>query len=118
MTFQRVFEGRTSRGEILGLFLALLELVRQKKILASQDHSFGTIHILLNPNPPADGEQAEGGEDQPLADRPRAAPAPAAAEATSTAPAPGDGAGTYGPEGPRGPGGSDDAGREPSEAGA
>ncbi len=54
MTFTRIFEGRTARGEIVGLFLALLELVRQKKILAIQDSNFATINITVNANVPQD----------------------------------------------------------------
>jgi len=53
MTFRQVFAGRTIRTEIVGLFLALLELMRQRKILAIQDANFGEIQIHLNPNPPA-----------------------------------------------------------------
>ena len=45
MSFRQIFEGRTNRGEIVGLFLALLELVRQKKIVAVQDANFGDIQI-------------------------------------------------------------------------
>ena len=52
MTFRRVFEGRTVRGEIVGLFLAMLELVRQERILIRQGKNFGEIRVHLNPNPP------------------------------------------------------------------
>lgn len=52
MTFEKVFEGRTVRSEIVGLFLALLELVRQKRVFALQDANFGQIMIQPNPNPP------------------------------------------------------------------
>ncbi|MFB3890471.1 MAG: ScpA family protein [Phycisphaerae bacterium] len=55
MTFARVFEGRTLRSEIIGLFIALLELVRQKKVLVVQDANFGQISIAANPDAPADG---------------------------------------------------------------
>ena len=47
LTFQQVFEGRSLRSEIVGLFLALLELVRQKKVRAAQDTNFGQIVIAL-----------------------------------------------------------------------
>ena len=50
LAFCQVFEGRT-RGEMVGLFLAMLELVRLKKILAIQEQDFGEIHICVNPNP-------------------------------------------------------------------
>ena len=52
LSFRRLFEGRTTRSEMVGLFLALLELVRQKRILASQDVNYGDIHVHLNPDPP------------------------------------------------------------------
>jgi len=57
MTFGRIFEGRTVRSEIVGLFLALLELIRQKRIFASQEGNFGEIHVQLNPNPPSEEEE-------------------------------------------------------------
>ena len=56
MSFERIFEGRTLRSEIVGLFLALLELVRLKKIFATQERNFGEIHVHVNPNPPTPEE--------------------------------------------------------------
>ena len=56
MTFEVVFEGRTDRGEIVGLFLAMLELIRRRWVLARQDRNFGEIRIELNPDPPAEDE--------------------------------------------------------------
>lgn len=48
-TFEDVFAGRT-RAEMIGLFLALLELIRRRRVRASQDHPFGPILIhLLDP---------------------------------------------------------------------
>ena len=55
VTFARIFEGRTARAEIVGLFMALLELVRVGKVLVGQDRNFGRIRVLLNPQPPAEG---------------------------------------------------------------
>jgi segregation and condensation protein A len=52
MTFQKIFEGRTVRSEIVGLFLAMLELVRQERVFAKQGKNFGEILVHLNPNPP------------------------------------------------------------------
>ncbi len=60
MTFRRIFEGRTRRSEMIGLFLAILELVRLKKIHARQDANFGEIFVELNTNPPAPTEGVEG----------------------------------------------------------
>jgi hypothetical protein len=57
MTFRRIFEGRTERDQLLGLFLAILELVRLKKILARQERNFGEIHVHLNPDAPADSRE-------------------------------------------------------------
>jgi hypothetical protein len=57
MTFRRIFEGRTDRTELLGLFLAILELVRLNKILARQERNFGEIHVHLNPDAPVDSQQ-------------------------------------------------------------
>lgn len=65
LTFRQVFQGRTSRAEMVGLFLALLELIRQKLVLAHQDANFGEIAIRLNPEPPAgdeDEQQAPQGQ--------------------------------------------------------
>ncbi len=52
LTFGQIFEGRTTRGEIIGLFLALLELMKRKEILVVQEGNFDEIHIHLNPDPP------------------------------------------------------------------
>jgi len=103
MTFQEVFEGRTDRGQILGLFLALLELVRLKLVFSNQDHNFGRIYLHLNPDPP-DRDQEAAAEETPATQA--AAPEPAADP------------GTYVADTPPQPEESDDAGRETSEAGS
>ena len=54
MSFAEIFAGRTNRGQIVGLLLALLELVRRRRILAGQEANFGLIHIRLNPDPPTE----------------------------------------------------------------
>ncbi|MHC4093840.1 MAG: segregation and condensation protein A [Planctomycetota bacterium] len=45
--FEEIFEGR-NKAELIGLFLALLELIRQRRIRAEQERPFGpiTIHLL------------------------------------------------------------------------
>ena len=49
--FEEIFSGRL-RAEMIGLFLALLELIRQRRIRAIQDRPFGPILIrLLDPTP-------------------------------------------------------------------
>ena len=58
MSFARLFEGRDSRSEMIGLFLALLELIRRKRLLVTQDRNFGDIHVHLNPNPPDPDDEA------------------------------------------------------------
>jgi len=57
MTFRKIFEGRTELTEVLGLFLAILELVRIKKVLARQERNFGEISLHLNPDVAADSRQ-------------------------------------------------------------
>ncbi|MBL9119816.1 MAG: segregation/condensation protein A [Phycisphaerae bacterium] len=47
-TLRSIFEGR-SRGEMIGLFLATLELARQRSILISQDELTLEIEVELNP---------------------------------------------------------------------
>ena len=46
MPFDRVFE-RRSQGEMIGLFLALLELIREKRVRIEQDVMFGQIYVFL-----------------------------------------------------------------------
>ena len=46
MPFEQVFEGR-SRSELIGLFLALLELIRQVRVRVEQVSPFGPILIHL-----------------------------------------------------------------------
>jgi segregation and condensation protein A len=51
LPFEKIFEGRT-RGEMIGLFLALLELIRQDRVRIEQAEVFGTIVVhLINPLP-------------------------------------------------------------------
>jgi len=49
MTLQQMFVGRRNVQEMLGLFLALLELLRQRKVRAKQDRIAGEIHVELRP---------------------------------------------------------------------
>jgi len=65
--FEDIFEGRT-KAELIGLFLALLELIRQKRIRAEQERPFGpiTIHLLVAGASPADTfEYAPPSENDP-----------------------------------------------------
>ncbi len=54
LTFTKIFEGRTNRSEIVGLFLAMLELIRRKTVLARQGDNFQEIYVELNPDPPTE----------------------------------------------------------------
>lgn len=81
--FEDIFAGR-SRSQIIGLFLALLELIRKKRVRATQDRPFGTITIhLIDSSPivenfdasfepePSEPEEltlaaAESSEDEPV----------------------------------------------------
>jgi chromatin segregation and condensation protein Rec8/ScpA/Scc1 (kleisin family) len=51
MTLTALFTGRT-RGEMLGLFLATLELVRRRAVSVKQDTPGGEIMIELRPVEP------------------------------------------------------------------
>lgn len=63
-SFKEIFMGR-SKPEMIGLFLALLELIRQRRVRASQDRPFGTIWLhLLDPAPLND----EGELDEEIGD--------------------------------------------------
>ncbi len=82
--FADVFTGR-SKIEMIGLFLALLELIRQRRIRITQDELFGpiTIHLIdatpLEDIAPAEPEIATA--EQPPADLPVQ---PSAARSTTT----------------------------------
>lgn len=46
-TFRSLFDGNRTRGEIVGRFLALLELVRKRRVRAEQGELFGEIYLFL-----------------------------------------------------------------------
>ncbi len=46
MSFTDIFRGQVSKGKIIGLFLALLELIRQKLIRAAQSKTTEEIYIF------------------------------------------------------------------------
>lgn len=56
--FDEIFAGRT-RPEMIGLFLALLELIRQNRVRASQDRPFGTILLHLLDRTPVNSADVE-----------------------------------------------------------
>ena len=47
LTLQAMFVGRTHKSEMIGLFLAVLELIRQKKIAVDQPEPLGAVSIHL-----------------------------------------------------------------------
>jgi segregation and condensation protein A len=78
--FEEVFGGRT-RAEMIGLFLALLELIRQRRIRAVQERALGPIMIeLLNAAPLDEVDET----DNAPADRSEPAVAPFAHNLRST----------------------------------
>ena len=54
MTFERLFESRTNRFVMIGLFLALLELIREKLIWAKQRASSSSIYLRPLTDEPAE----------------------------------------------------------------
>ncbi|MGA2499532.1 MAG: segregation/condensation protein A [Tepidisphaeraceae bacterium] len=75
LSFRQLLEGRQSRSEMIGVFLALLELIRQRKILVTQADDPSDLQIDAAPeghrNPPADTPMRlvgnEPSEGQPTA---------------------------------------------------
>jgi segregation and condensation protein A len=49
LTLRQLVEGRKSRSEMIGVFLALLELIRQKKILVTQNEPVDDVDIVEAP---------------------------------------------------------------------
>ncbi len=52
LTLQELFVGRTRKSEMIGLFLATLELIRQKKITIEQTETLGEVRIILRTDAP------------------------------------------------------------------
>lgn len=51
--FSALFAGATSRAEVVATFLALLELIRLRQVVAAQARPFGEIEISAAPSPSA-----------------------------------------------------------------
>ncbi len=60
LRLQDFFVGRRTRGEMIGLFLAMLELVREKRVQIQQDRPGGDIALSLRP----EQEQLHESDDQ------------------------------------------------------
>lgn len=49
LTLRQLIIGRASRSEMVGVFLALLELIREKKVLVQQAEPLGDVEIVCAP---------------------------------------------------------------------
>ena len=76
LRFSELFEGVTSRSEIVVTFLALLELIRLKQVTAVQREPFGEIEICRATPPAGEPPQSDAVSTPP--DSAAAAPDPAA----------------------------------------
>lgn len=60
LPFSEVFDPPHTRGRLLGLFLAMLELIKGRTIAVDQDRAYGDLWLSLAPPAPASaGESAE-----------------------------------------------------------
>jgi segregation and condensation protein A len=75
LTLQELFLGRTKKSEMIGLFLATLELIRQKKIAVDQTEALGEIRIKLREDAP-DQVIFQSETTTPVAEEPAEEPAP------------------------------------------
>jgi segregation and condensation protein A len=71
LTLRELVVGRKSRSEMIGVFLALLELIREKKILVEQADALGEVNIVSAPK-----EHRDTYEHASLHLAPETAPAP------------------------------------------
>ncbi len=70
-TLQDMFTGRKSRSEMIGLFLAMLELIRMRKILIEHSEPDQPIYLKLNPDAPVTDSAAP-----PIGETPEIVPPP------------------------------------------
>jgi len=82
LRFSELFEGVTSRSEIVVTFLALLELIRLKQVTAVQREPFGEIEICQATPPAGEPPQSDAVSSPP----PSAAAAPDPAATASDTP--------------------------------
>jgi segregation and condensation protein A len=93
LTLRALILGRKSRSEMIGVFLALLELIREKKILVHQEGVLDEMEIIPAPEEHrrtfigASLHLAEevSGDEEASTEAPAAAPAEASAEAPAEA---------------------------------
>ena len=92
LKFSELFAGASSRSEVIVTFLALLELIRLKQLLAVQVEAFGEIEICRRPALPPRTEPESPAPETPEPAAPGAArtdsPSPAGAEPAGQAAAP------------------------------
>ena len=62
--FSELFREARDRVTVIGLFLALLELIRLKALKVEQTHEFAEIHIVYVQEPPERLENATGQKDE------------------------------------------------------
>ncbi len=68
LPFSRIFEGKKNKLEMIGLFLALLEVIRQGIVKIEQDEPFSEIYLFLNVDIPDDNESGDNENDADVAD--------------------------------------------------
>lgn len=68
MSLQAMFAGRKNVTELIGLFLATLELIRQRKVRAVQEKLAGEIHLELLREPEGDIESPNRSHDPAVAE--------------------------------------------------
>ena len=62
ITFTELLSRETNRMEVVVTFLALLELIKQREVVATQDLTFGEITLVLT-----EEHAASGDEEEPIA---------------------------------------------------
>ncbi|MCA9299389.1 MAG: segregation/condensation protein A [Phycisphaerales bacterium] len=67
LSMREVFAGR-HRSEMIGLFLAILELIRQRRVRASAEDSAASIRLDLRPAPDENADPAADWDDDHLFD--------------------------------------------------
>jgi segregation and condensation protein A len=71
LSFTELFTPPHTRGRLLGLFLAALELIKGRRVLAEQPEAFGEIWVSLAPT----GNREQGtGDSQPEVSQPASDP--------------------------------------------
>lgn len=111
MNFEALFDGESSRSAVIGRFLALLELIRARRVRAEQDRNFGRIYLFLLEEVDDAGaaDEAQGQLVAPAGPAPEGAvweQAPEAPDEADRGPADLDGTGTPADETESGPAGS------------